>query len=115
MPLIPAPKVGAEVKWEITHSGGILNNCYLAVNVNHHFRQDHYLEGTETATDAYTLMGASVHTDIQKNGKRMASISLIGDNLTDKVYVDHLNRLKYVGIRNPGRNITFKLEIPLTF
>jgi iron complex outermembrane receptor protein len=115
MPLIPAPKVGAEIKWEITHSGGILNNCYLAVNADHHFRQDHYLEGTETATDAYTLIGASAHTDIQKNGKRVASISLIGDNLTDKVYVDHLNRLKYVGIRNPGRNITLKLEIPLTF
>ena len=115
MPLIPAPKVGAEVKWEITHSGRILNNCYLAVNVDHSFRQDHYLEGTETATDAYTLLGASVYTDIQKNGKRIASISVIGDNLTDKVYVDHLNRLKYVGIRNPGRNITLKLEIPLAF
>ena len=43
----------------------------------------------------------------------MAQLTLIGDNLTDKVYVDHLSRLKYVGIRNPGRNITLKLEIPL--
>ncbi|MBO6079135.1 MAG: hypothetical protein J6P66_10360 [Bacteroidaceae bacterium] len=45
----------------------------------------------------------------------MATVSLIGENLTDKVYVDHLNRLKYVGISNPGRNITLKLEIPLVF
>lgn len=115
MPLIPAPKVDAEVKWEITHSGSILNNCYLSVNADYHFRQDHYLTGTETATDAYTLIGASAHTDILNKGKRVATVSLIGDNLTDKVYVDHLNRLKYVGIRNPGRNITLKLEIPLTF
>ena len=43
----------------------------------------------------------------------MASLSLVGENLTDKIYVDHLNRLKYVGLRNPGRNLTLKLEIPL--
>ena len=62
MPLIPAPKVGAEVKWEITHSGRIMNNSYLSVRADHHFRQDHYLQGTETATDAYLLVGASAHT-----------------------------------------------------
>ena len=115
MPLIPAPKLTAEVKWEITHSGHLFNNCYVAMDVDHHFRQDHYLEGTETATDAYTLLGASAHTDILRNGRRIASVSLVGENLTDKVYVDHLNRLKYVGIRNAGRNITVKLEIPLSF
>jgi iron complex outermembrane receptor protein len=113
MPLIPAPKVGAEVKWEITQSGKILNNSYLSVRADHHFRQDHYLQGTETATDAYLLVGASAHTDIMCKGKCVAQLSLIADNLTDKVYVDHLSRLKYVGIRNPGRNITLKLNIPL--
>ena len=85
------------------------------MNVDHSFRQDHFLEGTETATPAYTLLGASAHTDILSNGKRVASLSLVGENLTDRVYVDHLNRLKYVGLRNPGRNVTLKLEIPLIF
>ena len=103
------------MKWEITHSGRTFNNCYLSVDVDHRFRQDHFLEGTETATPAYTLLGASAHTDILSNGKRVASLSLVGENLTDKVYVDHLNRLKYVGLRNPGRNVTLKLEIPLIF
>ena len=115
MPLIPAPKVGAEIKWEITHSGRTLNNCYLSLRGDHHFKQDHYLEGTETATAAYTLIGASAHTDILCKGKCVAQLSLIADNLTDEVYVDHLSRLKYVGLRNPGRNITLKLEIPLSF
>jgi len=113
MPLIPAPKAGAEIKWEITHSGRTLNNCYLSVRADRHFSQDHYLKGTETATSAYTLVGASAHTDILCKGKCVAQLTLIGDNLTDEVYVDHLSRLKYVGIRNPGRNITLKLEIPL--
>ena len=113
MPLIPAPKLGFDVKWEITHSGRTFNNCYVALNVDHRFRQDHFLEGTETATPGYTLLGASAHTDILCKGKCVASLSLVGENLTDRVYVDHLNRLKYVGLRNPGRNLTLKLEIPL--
>ena len=113
MPLIPAPKLGAEVKWEITHGGRLLNNSYIALNVDHRFKQDHYLEGTETATDGYTLLGASAHTDVVVKGRRVAGLSLIGENLTDVTYVDHLSRLKYVGIRNPGRNITLKLTLPL--
>ena len=113
MPLIPAPKVGAEIKWEITHSGKTLNNCYLSLRGDHHFKQDHFLPGTETATTAYTLVGASAHTDILARGKKVAALTLIADNITDQVYFDHLSRLKYVGIRNPGRNITLKLELPL--
>jgi len=113
MPLIPAPKLGAEIKWEITHSGRTFNNCCLSLRADHHFRQDHYLKGTETPTAAYTLVGASAHTDILSKGKCVAHLSLLADNLTDEVYVDHLSRLKYVGLRNPGRNITLKLEIPI--
>lgn len=113
MPLIPAPKVGSEIKWEITHSGKTLNNCYLSLRGDHHFKQDHFLPGTETATSAYTLVGASAHTDILARGKKVAALTLIADNITDQVYFDHLSRLKYVGIRNPGRNITLKLELPL--
>ena len=46
-------------------------------------------------------------------GRRAATISIIADNLTDAVYFDHLSRLKYVGVHNPGRNVTVKLEIPI--
>ena len=46
-------------------------------------------------------------------GRRLATLTLMADNLLDTVYVDHLNRLKYVGLRNQGRNITIRLEVPL--
>ncbi|MBR4818320.1 MAG: hypothetical protein IKZ72_06765, partial [Bacteroidales bacterium] len=68
---------------------------------------------TETATEAVTLLGASAATDILAGGRRIATLSIIADNLTDAVYFDHLSRLKYVGIHNPGRNVTVKLEIPI--
>lgn len=111
LPLIPAPRLGSEVKWEITHDGRVLNNCYLAFRVDHRFAQEHFLPVTETATDAYTLLGASAATDILVGGRLAATVSVIADNLADVVYFDHLSQLKYVGIHNPGRNITVKLEI----
>ena len=115
MPLIPAPRLGADIRWEITHDGRLFNDSYLAFRLDHSFAQNHFLPGTETATEAYTLLGLSAGTDILVRGRRVASLCLIADNLTDAVYVDHLSRLKYVGIRNPGRNFTLKLEIPLEF
>lgn len=115
MPLIPAPRLGADVCWEITHHGKVFNDCYLSVRLDHSFAQNHFLPGTETPTDAYTLLGLSAGTDILVKGRRVASLRVIADNLTDAVYFDHLSRLKYVGIRNPGRNITLKVEIPIVF
>ena len=113
LPLMPAPRLAAEVKWEITHDGKVLNNSYIAFRADHRFAQEHFLPGTETATEAYTLLGASAVTDLIVRGRRAATLSIIADNLTDAVYFDHLSRLKYVGVHNPGRNVTFKLEIPI--
>ena len=113
LPLMPAPRLAAEVKWEITHGGRVLNNCYVALRAEHRSAQDHFLPGTETATEAYTLLGASAATDLMVKGRRAATISIIADNLTDAVYFDHLSRLKYVGVHNPGRNVTVKLEVPI--
>lgn len=113
LPLMPAPRLGSEIKWEITHDGKVFNNCYLSFRADRHFAQEHFLPGTETATEAYTLLGASAATDVMVRGRRAATLSIIADNLTDAVYFDHLSRLKYVGIHNPGRNLTVKLEIPI--
>jgi len=113
LPLIPAPRISGELKWEITHDGKVLNNNYVSLRIDRHFSQDHFLPGTETATEGYTLVGVSASTEVMRKGKRIATVSLIADNLTDEVYFDHLSRLKYVGIHNPGRNVTLKLELPL--
>ena len=91
----------------------MLNNCYIALRADHRFAQEHFLPGTETATAAVTLLGASAATDLLVKDRRAATLSIIADNLTDEVYFDHLSRLKYVGIHNPGRNVTVKLEVPI--
>ena len=113
LPMMPAPRLRSEVKYEISHDGRLFNNSYVAFNVLWVGKQDHFLPGTETATEAYTLIGLSAGTDLFIKGKRRATLTLLADNLTDRVYTDHLSRLKYVGIRNMGRNIALKLDIPL--
>ena len=76
--------------------------------------QNHFYAagGTETATPAYLLLGASAGTDVVIRGKTRLSLYIIGSNLTDRSYMPHLSRLKYIGIANMGRNLSFKLVVP---
>ena len=86
----------------------------MALNLDWNMAQNHFYAagGTETATPAYVLLGASAGTDIVIRGKTRLSLHVIGSNLTDEVYMPHLSRLKYIGIGNMGRNVTFKLTVP---
>ena len=114
LPLIPAPRLFSEIKWEITHDGKLFNNAFVSLNLDWNMAQNHFYAagGTETATPAYLLLGASAGTDIVIKGKTRLSLYIIGSNLTDQAYTPHLSRLKYIGIANMGRNISFKLVVP---
>jgi iron complex outermembrane receptor protein len=115
LPLIPAPRLFSELKWEITHGGKVFNNAFVALNLDWNLRQDRFYarDNTETATPAYLLLGASAGTDVVIKGKTRFSLYIIGTNLTDAVYAPHLSRLKDAGIYNMGRNLTFKLVVPI--
>ena len=147
LPLTPAPRWTGEVKWEFIHNGDhhnagshhlresahhhrldhIFDNAFVSIGFDHNFRQNHYYmtDDTETATPAYTLLNASIGTDILIKGKRkLCEVYIIGDNLLNTAYQNHLSRLKYTdlnhatgrrGIFNPGRNVTLKVIFPLTF
>ena len=124
LPMTPAPRLSSDVKYEITHDGEVLNNAYVAARMDWYLKQDHYYAAydTETMTPSYLLLGLSAGTDILIKGKKVAELSVIVDNLTDVCYQDHLNRLKYAdfnvvtgrqGVFNMGRNIVFKLTVPI--
>ena len=126
LPFTPAPRWQSDIKWEIVHDGRVLNNAFVSLGVDYNFKQDHYYraDNTETATPAYCLLNAAIGTDIMFKGQRVACLSLMGTNLTNKAYQSHLSRLKYAevnpvtgrqGVLNMGRNIIVKLTIPLEF
>ena len=115
LPLIPAPRLFSEVKYEFSHGGNLFNNAFLALDLDWNMaqRRFHAAGGTETATPAYLLLGASAGTDVVIRGRKRLSLYLIGANLTDKAYMPHLSRLKYAGIYNMGRNVTLKIVMPI--
>ncbi|SEA30001.1 iron complex outermembrane recepter protein [Xylanibacter ruminicola] len=140
LPFTPAPKWASELKWELFHHShttvnhhhttdaahrSVLNNLYIAAGLDCYLKQSHIYsaDDTETATPGYALLNLSAGTDIQVKGKKIAEFYITADNLLNKAYQNHLSRLKYAdenvvtgrrGVYNMGRNITFKLVVPIS-
>ena len=94
--------------------------------VEHNFNQNKPFKAydTETATSGYTLLNASISADVVSKNKTLFSLYLLGNNLGDVAYQNHLSRLKYAavneltgrqGVFNMVRNFMVKLNIPLSF
>ena len=126
LPMLPPLRWTFDVKYELTHDARLFNNAYVALGIACHARQNHYLAyaDTETPTPGYSLLHAAVGTDIYHHAERRATVTLSIDNMLDKVYQSHLSRLKYAPVNtvsghrrvfNPGRNITLKVIVPVTF
>ena len=124
LPMTPASHLSSDIKYELTHDGNVFNNAYVAVQADWYLKQDHYFAAydTETMTPSYLLLGLSVGTDVLVKGRKVAEMHLIVDNLTDVCYQYHLSRLKYTdwnvvtgrqGVFNMGRNVVFKLTVPI--
>ena len=139
LPFTPAPKWSSELKWELSHHShptvghhhttdtahrSLLNNLYIAVGLDCYLKQTHIYraDATETETPGYALLSLSAGTDIQLHGNKVAELYVTADNLLDKAYQNHLSRLKYAdlntvtgrsGVYNMGRNITFKVVVPI--
>lgn len=127
LPFIPAPRWISDLKVEFKNVGHFMSNSYLKFGFQKTWAQNHIYSAfdTETATPGYTLWDMGAGTDIVNASKRtMFSIYISAENLTDVAYQSHLSRLKYTGMNyatgrsgifNMGRNISFKMVIPLNF
>jgi len=139
LPFTPAPRWSSELKWELSHHShatvahrhttdaahrALFNNLYLAAGLDCCLRQSHVYraDDTETPTPAYALLSLSAGTDLHIRGKKVAELYLTADNLLNHAYQNHLSRLKYAdenpvtgrrGVYNMGRNVTFKVVIPI--
>ena len=140
LPFTPVPKWSSELKWELSHHShstvahhherhpfhrSLLNNLYIAAGLDCYLKQTHIYsaDDTETSTPAYALLSLSAGTDLQINGKKVAELYITADNLLNRAYQNHLSRLKYAdenivtgrrGVYNMGRNITFKIVVPIS-
>ena len=127
LPMTPAPRWNSELKYEFTHHGHkALNNAYMALGLECNLAQNHYykVDDTETRTPGYTLLSLSAGTDLNIHKRKVAEVSMTAENLLNTAYQNHLSRLKYCdinnatgrqGVYNMGRNIVFKVMVPISF
>ena len=101
-------------------------NGFIKAQLVYYAKQDRvYLtDNTETPTAGYALFNAGAGCGFtNKKGKTLFNLYVMADNLFDVSYYDHLSRLKYftsdydpaLGIHNMGRNVSFKIDVPLDF
>lgn len=126
LPMTPAPRWTSELKYELSHHGHkTLNNAFVALGLECNLPQNHYykVDDTETRTPGYALLSLSAGTDLNIRKKKVAEFYIMAENLLNKAYQNHLSRLKYCdvnnatgrqGVYNMGRNIIFKLIVPIT-
>ena len=109
LPFIPAASLNNEISFEPNLKG--LHDSFIKVGLNHIFKQDR-IDAFETTTNGYTLLDAGIGTSLKtKNGK--LNLWITGQNLTNKLYYNHLSRYKLAGIYNQGRNISLGVSVPL--
>lgn len=124
LPQIPAPKITSELKALKKKAGKYFANSYMSVAVNITLKQDKIYGAfeTESETPGYILVNCGAGTDVTLKGKTLFSVFIAANNITDVAYQSHLSRLKYAsrnnvtgntGVFNMGRNISFKVLVPI--
>ncbi|MBT8272278.1 MAG: TonB-dependent receptor, partial [Bacteroidia bacterium] len=106
LPLIPANKLNNIIRVEFNNEW--LSEGFGFIKLKTSFEQSKVSE-FETSTPSYSLLSAGFGGTIQLFGNA-ATLRISANNITDKVYIDHLSRLKSDGIPNMGRNFSFGIK-----
>ena len=129
LPFIPPAHGISELRYEFSDKKAHISHAFVKVQLEYSAAQNRAFiaYNTETPTGGYTLFNAGVGAGFtNKKGKTIVNAYLMGNNLFDVAYYDHLSRLKYFyfsstdtnpthGLYNMGRNISLKLDFPLDF
>ena len=127
LPFIPPLHTNSELRAEFRKKIACFHHAYVKIGMQFYAAQNRVLleNNTETKTSGYTLFDAGFGTDIcTKKEVILCTIGIFVTNLTDVSYQSNMSRLKYFdnypnngtsrsGIYSMGRNVSFKLTIPL--
>lgn len=127
LPFIPPLHTHSELRGNFAKKLGKFKNIYAFGGFDHYNAQNRFFSayGTETYTAGYNLLSAGIGADIVKaSGKTILKVFIEGTNLGNSNYQSNMSRLKYFdnasvpagvqpGIYNMGRNVSFKVVVPL--
>jgi iron complex outermembrane receptor protein len=109
VPYIPSDKLTGEIKL-IRKQLWKFNNSYFSIKASNYQKRNDVAE-YELSSDAYTLLDVSIGGSF-KIFKQEADLSIFCTNLTNEAYFNQLSLVKYIGVRDMGRNIGFNLHMP---
>jgi iron complex outermembrane receptor protein len=126
LPGIPSARWLSEIRIEMFKKSKAIRNSFINMQLDNVFAQNNPFVGynTETQTPNYHLINIGFSTQVQRKNKTLFNVSLVGQNMADVAYQNHLNRLKYgptneatgrMGVFNMGRNFSLKINVPLQF
>ena len=88
-----------------------LSNAYLSF-IASNFAQQKNVAQYELPTEGYTLLDAHLGAGF-KLGKQIAMFDIFCTNLLNTAYFNQLSLVKYINVRDMGRNIGVQMRIPL--
>ena len=109
LPYIPSNKLIGEVKlskdklWKF-------NDSYISFIVSNYAKKKNVAE-YELSTKGYTLLDVQIGAGF-KLGKQKATFNIFCTNLLNTGYFNQLSLVKYIGVKDMGRNIGVQLHIP---
>ncbi len=134
LPFIPPLHWHSELRANVKKKFKHFSSFYAKVEMDYFATQNRAFlaNNTETVTPGYTLIGAGIGADITNRlGKVLFSFDISANNLANVAYQSNMSRLKYMdfyvnhegepvsvsgpgsGIYNMGRNIGFKIIVPI--
>lgn len=109
LPLIPANSISNIIRVEFDKNW--FKQGYAFIKLKSVFNQNN-VSGFETNTEGFNLLSAGLGGNVVVFNNEL-NITISGNNLTNKTYINHLSRLKPDGIFNMGRNIIIGLNYNL--
>ena len=125
LPYTPPGQFNTRVRFTADQLGA-LHGAYVFIGINDVFEQNkiYYKYGDETITPGYTLLNAGIGADLFGKKGKLFSVYITGNNLANKAYQSSTSLIKYadpnnvtgrIGVYNMGRNVTFKILVPVDF
>lgn len=109
LPYMPANKWQPELRYELKTNKRWMAFCYMNASL---VMSQNLLNPQEFETPSYQIYSAGLNVTRQTT-KGDYVFNLVGKNLLNEAYYDHMSRYKNFGILDIGRNISIQLKIIL--
>ena len=102
--LMPQNRINTTLKFDLDNKG-FFRLKTINFNYNYYFKQDR-VSVIETPSPSYSILNFSIQSFFGKTER--FSLNVGCKNMFNQTFIDHLSRLKNIGLESPGRNIYFK-------